>query len=238
MRFLPTLCVLSLAPLFPAATPTPQVDQFQTPTKGLTIPAREPGGWNLDQLLREYGEVTNQHFMIQEEARSALSHTRVSLDSELTIAPESVHSVVESILVDAGYVFGIAREASPRLITVTSTSGSRRGALEGSARFLSVDELEGWRDHPAYIVQTAVTLDALDVRQLTNSLRAMLSDANVQQIIPVGRSSTVIIKGLGPQVEGIAQLLLKMNEVERAAQKAEQLKESSEPQAETETKDQ
>lgn len=232
MRFLPTICVLSLAPLLSVATPALQVDQFQTPSEGLTIPAREPGGWNLDQLLREYGRVTNQHFMIQEEARNMLSHTRVSLDSELLIAPDSVHSVVESILEESGFVFGIARETSPRLITVSSIERAGRSRLSGYARYLSSDELETWRDHPAYIVQTAVTLDALDVRQLTNSLRAMTTDANVQQIIPVGKSSTLIIKGLGPQVESLARLLMKMNEVERAAQKFSAEAEVAEPEAE------
>jgi len=207
--------LLSTSMLVPAQH-TSQLDLFPPAATGLTIPANEPDGWTLDRLLKEYGDITDQHFIIRDDTRAQLNQQRVPLGEALMVAPENVHSVVETLMVESDFAFSLAREGNPRLISVESMRGNRLG-LRQSAGYVPVDELAGWREHPAFLVHTVLTLEYTNVRTLTNSMRAMLTDANTQQIIPVGNSNSLILTGFGPHVESLARMLFEVNEANRVA---------------------
>lgn len=211
--------LLSTSVLLPAQ-PVPELEFFPPPAEGLTIPAYEPDGWNIEQLLSEYGRLTDQQFMYGEATRAQLRQARVPLDAGLFVEPENVHSVVETLMVESNFVFTVAREANPRLISVQSMHGSRVN-MRQRARYVAVDELAQWEDHPAILVHTVLTLNHTDVRTLTNSMRAMLTDANTQQIIPVGNSHSLILTGFGPHVASIARMLQQVDDATRELHEAQ-----------------
>lgn len=213
--------LVSTAAFLPAAPEAAAaLDLFPPPADGLTIPAYEPDGWTMEQLLSEYGRLTEQHFMYGEATRAQLRQARVPLDEWLFIEPENVHSIVETLVTESDFVFSVAREADPRLISVQSSKGNRVN-LRQSARYVPVDELAQWEDHPAFLVHTVLTLNHIDVRTLTNSMRAMLTDANTQQIIPLGNGNSLILTGFGPQVATLARMLQQVNEEARKLYEAQ-----------------
>ena len=207
--------LLSTSALLPAAH-TPELELFPVPTVGLSVPANEPDGWSLEELLTEYGRATDQHFMYAEDTRAQLKQTRVPLSEALSVDPENLHAVVETLMIQSHFIFAIERVANPRLISVQSMRGSRVN-LRQSASYVPVDKLSTWRDHPAYLIHTVLTLEYLDVRTLTNSMRAMLTDANTQQIIPVGNSHSLMLTGFAPQVQSLVTMLLDVNEASRVS---------------------
>ncbi len=208
--------LLSSSVLLGPAPPVQTVAElFPIPAGGLTIPAREPDGWNMEELLLEYGRLTDQQFMINDDVKSILRMARVSLTDELTVAPEAVHSVVETLLIQSDFVLTILRESDPRLVSVGSVASVGRGGVRQNARLVPVDELAQWRDHPAHLLNTVIALDHVDVRILSNTMRAVLTDANTQQILPVGNTNTVLLAGFGPQLETFARIFIQADENER-----------------------
>ena len=222
MRNTHALLALTALPALLFATPEPtQSDpvqkgtSFPQPSEGLVIPSTDDEFWSLDELLREYGRVTSQRFLIDDDTRNLLKTARIPLLRDFEIAPEQVHSVVESLLFENDFVFAVRRAEDPRLVSVKSLNSSARNNLRQDALFVPAEELGDWVDHPAYLIHTVLNLDALDVRQLTNSMRAMLTDANTQAIIPVGNSHSLIVTGFSQQVAQIAEMMQRVNENER-----------------------
>ncbi len=199
---------------------TSDLGAFPTPSAGMTIPAYEADGWTMEQLLGEYARLTDQRLMIREDTRALLKQARVPLGEALTIAPETLHAVVETILIESDFVLSIAREANPRILSVSSMQNAARSNVRERACFVPADQLEAWRDHPAILVTTVLTLDSVDVRVLTNSMRAMLTDANTQQLIPVGNTHSLLLTGFAPQVADLVEMLREVNEDARAANAA------------------
>jgi len=69
------------------------------------------------------------------------------------------------------------------------------------------EELEAWSDRSAVLITTVLNMPNTDVRTLSNSMRTMLTDANTQQIIPVGNSNSLILTGFGSDVVALARML-------------------------------
>ena len=63
---------------------------------------------------------------------------------------------------------------------------------------------------------TVLNLPNTDVRTLSNSLRTMLTDANTQQIIPLGNSNSVLLSGFGSNVAALAKMLQFVDEASAA----------------------
>jgi hypothetical protein len=64
-------------------------------------------------------------------------------------------------------------------------------------------------------VTTILDLPNTDVRNLSNSVRTMFTDANTQQIIPVGTSDSLIVTGFGSQVAAVVEMLRLVDEAAR-----------------------
>ena len=90
-----------------------------------------------------------------------------------------------------------------------------RNTVRKRAVFVTADELEAWAAHPAVLIQTIVSLPHVDVRQLSNSLRTLITDANTQQMLPAGNTSSMILVGFADQVAHMATMLRKANEAAR-----------------------
>ncbi len=97
-------------------------------------------------------------------------------------------------------------------------SFSARQSARQHAAFVPVEQIEVYADHPARLITTTLELEWTDVRTLSNSLRTMLTDANTQQIIPVGSSNSVILTGFCPNVVDLVRMLRMINEAGRAAE--------------------
>ena len=218
MRTFLALAPLLSVPLFVDPSPSAQAPDwpFAAPNAGLSIPASnqsDSSGWNMDRLLLEYGELTGTSFVWTAETRSILAGTPVPVEQAVEVPAANVHKIVETLVFQTGFVLSLANEYEPLLVTVHSIHSGRRNA---QPFIVDRDDLDRWNDHPAHLIQTVLTLNHTDVRTLTNSMRAMLTDANIQSIIPVGNTHSMILTGPAASVTRLAGLLHQINDEARA----------------------
>ena len=54
---------------------------------------------------------------------------------------------------------------------------------------------------------TVIHLPHTDVRQLSNSMRTMITDANTQQMLPAGNTNSMVLTGFASNVAALARML-------------------------------
>jgi len=188
--------------------PTVRADPFPVASADLTIQGRaeeEPTSL-LDMVLR-LGELTGQHFVMSEEDRHLLAASEVPVERSLTVPASEVHSFVEALLVSSRFIMSMVRAEEPRLISVRGLDTDDRTHLRSTATTIPWEDLPIYERHPAFLVQTVIGLPNTDVRTLSNSMRAIVTDPNTLQVIPVGNSSHLILQGFGPTLAGLVRLL-------------------------------
>jgi hypothetical protein len=57
------------------------------------------------------------------------------------------------------------------------------------------------------LAQTVLDLNGIDARALSNAMRALIVDQNVQQILPLGKADQLLLLGSGRQVADWAGML-------------------------------
>jgi len=213
-----SLATSCAAPKSSAATiPVPDNDLFPEPKSGISI-RLEPGkDMKLDELLAEFSKATGLHLVITKEVASILKQTPTGLTDSLEIPKGEVYPVVESLLIQNEVLLMPLTDHEPRLVAVGSMqmSGQRGGSLRNSAIFVPVEAIPAYARHPAILVTTVINLAYTDVRTLSNSMRTMFTDANTQQIIPVGNSNGLILTGFGPSVASIVAMLKSVDDAAR-----------------------
>lgn len=216
---LPTL--LALAPATHLAPPTAVQERAAqrielTAARVVPVQAADPFGfppssedlslaWPADgappsmlEVVVQYGQLTGQRMLLSDEARAILEHTRVPLDRPTVVPAKEVQSVVETLLAATQCALTIEHAEQPRLVQVHSLQTSVRNILRSQARAVAATDTAAMRAHPAMLFTTVVDLPNTDVRQLSNSMRTMITDANTMQMIPAGSSNSMVMTGFGP----------------------------------------
>lgn len=190
-------------------------DPFPVATAGITIHVEENKPM-LEDLLSQLEKVTGVHFLLAQDTRAIMRKAPTGLLRDFEIPREQVWTAVETILVHNDFTLALATQDEPKLISVVSMQGNtQRQSVRNSARFVPREELRAWLKHPSVLVTTILTLESTDVRTLANSMRTMFTDANTQQVIPVGNSNSLILTGFANSVAAIADMLERVNEAER-----------------------
>lgn len=162
---------------------------------------------NLEQLVAEYARVTGQSASVGAETMSMLSSTKVSISPTTSVPPALAQQMFEQVLVDSGFVLSVLSDVQPRVFSVRSIRSSSRVSLRDKARYVAREDLEVYGSHPAIMIRTVVSLPNTDVRQLSNAMRSLITDANIQQLLPAGASNSMVLVGLGtPSVELVHML--------------------------------
>lgn len=185
---------------------------FPAPSGTMTLVAGDSDNTlTYASLVKQYGSLTGQFFVVGEDTQAMLRQT-LNLDRTMTVPAEEVQSVFEQLLKHGDFVLNPLTTSGTRIVELTSLATSARNSLRSRAIFLAPDELHLAGQHPALLFTTTVTLPNLDVRQVSNSLRTMITDANTQQMLPAGNSNSMIIVGFGDQVAGMIQTLKSMDD--------------------------
>jgi len=134
-------------------------------------------------LVAELARVTGVVFAADADARSRLATASTGLTNELTVPADSAWQVAEAILSEREFRFALlSRE--PMMLDVVDLSRQRSRSLTATP-FVAIEDIALWRDHPAFVVQTSISLDTINIRDLSNSMRQMFTDPFSQQIIPM-----------------------------------------------------
>jgi type II secretory pathway component GspD/PulD (secretin) len=200
------------------------------PVPHVSVPVAESGftlGWSessapgVRDLLDEYGRATGQTVVATAETLQVIRKKdleRVDGRSTLDVPAASVHEVTEALLLMHQFVLVPFHEADPRIVQVVSLETNERNFVRRAAIFVPGAELDAWRGRAATLITTTLHLPHTDVRTLSNSMRAMLTDGNTQQIVPVGNSNSLILTGLAGEVWALAENLLRIDALEAADQ--------------------
>jgi len=185
---------------------TSTTDLFPAPTAGLQVAIGEGTDMKLPKLLEEFSKVTGVALLMDAETRVDVAKCSTGLNRSLDVPAAEVYPVVETILLHNGFGLVPVHDRDPRIASVVSTSGNL-GGLRGSAVFVSARDLEVYSRHPAVFVTTIVDMPHTDVRTLSNSMRTMFTDANTQQVIPVGNTNTLILTGFAGNLANVVRML-------------------------------
>lgn len=223
MKFSLVFGLLALSGCLLASTPPTRAagsanDFFPVPAQGFSLDAKERGP-SLLEVVAQFERSTGQHLVVSAETRTALEKTSAGISGKLDVPATEVYSVVEHLLVQGNFVLHVLRTKEPRMLAIENLSTNARTAVRNNALWVEPEQLATFADHPAILITTRLDLESIDVRTLSNSMRTMLTDANTQQIVPLGNSNTLVLTGFGSNVAALARMLTAINEVERAAQK-------------------
>jgi hypothetical protein len=207
-------------------------DPFPVPKSGLTL----VGDWDkpvsLEQVVKEFERVTDVHLVIASDTLMLLRKVPTGLSRTLDLPASRVYATVETLLAENGFVLTLLQAQPPILagIVPAGQNPSGRGLLR--TYVVTPDQLELVSQHPALQVTMVLTLPHLNVRDLSNSMRQMMQDPQVQQIIPVGNTDSIIVTGRGTEIATIARMLLTADASAARAQaeNAKQAETSSSPQ--------
>jgi len=183
-------------------------ESFPEASADLTLGVGEDGSHlSMMALVNEYAELTGQHLVISTETRQMLEASRTGIQTQVVVPKPHVQAFFETLLVENQFVLHLLREASPRMLAIESLKTQQRNTVRRGARFVPREQLEVMRGHPAMLVTTTLALPYTDVRQLSNSMRTMVTDANTQQMLPAGKSNSMFITGFGPHTADLAVML-------------------------------
>lgn len=154
----------------------------------------------LAEVADQYGQLTGQMMVVNSETRNLLQGARLPLDRPTTVPAAEVQSFFESILIASDFALTIVRQEEPRLVQIQSLQTASRNTIRATARIVAANDLAVLRRHPSMLFTTVVDLPNTDVRQLSNSLRTMITDANTMQLLPAGNATSLVITGFGPYV--------------------------------------
>jgi hypothetical protein len=182
-------------------------DPFPAATAGMQVTSADGVDMKLTKLLEEFSKVTGVALIMDPATRSEVSKASTGLNRSIDVPAAEVYPVVETILLQNGFGLIPVHDRDPRIVSLVSIGLTTRGGTRGSAMFVSARDLEFYSRHPAVLVTTIVDMPHTDVRTLSNSMRTMFTDANTQQIIPVGNTNTLILTGFAGQLANIVQML-------------------------------
>lgn len=165
----------------------------------------------LERFVAACQESTGRNFTYKEDTAAQLKQAKIRLYGVKEIPKEDFYNFFQIMMIINDFVCSRIGPSHLEVIMIQSMQGNRVN-LRQDALFVLPEDLQEFADQPATLIHTVLNLPNTDVRTLTNSMRAMLTDANTQQIIPVGNSNSLILTGFGSQVAALARMLLLVDE--------------------------
>jgi type II secretory pathway component GspD/PulD (secretin) len=188
---------------------------FPLPRAPFVVPGGEQANTTLAMLVDGFSEATGVHFVTSKEAQQVLQVSRTGLTRTLEVAPDRAWELFETLLIESDFAIAPLMRGEPAVFGLYSLNTQARNSLRDRTVSVAAADVEAYARHPALLVTTVVELPSTDVRTLSNSMRTMFTDANTQQIIPVGTTSSLVITGFGSNVASIVRMLKRIDEATR-----------------------
>ena len=211
--FLATLsaCLLEPAP-FPAAQKlSAPSEYFPTPQTGISLHGSAEKMPRISDLLGAFSRATGMTIVSDEPTRRMLE-SNCGLNQDVEVPAAQVYSFTESVLSYHGFLLYHLRSDSPRLLGVTHPRALNDSSGPIKPVYVPLDALNTWKDHPAFLVQTMLSLDHVDVRTLSNSMRAVFNDARTQQLVPLGNSNSLLVTAPASMATNIVEMFARADQ--------------------------
>ncbi|MFO1010322.1 MAG: secretin N-terminal domain-containing protein [Planctomycetota bacterium] len=166
-------------------------------------------GMKLDQFVKICQEVTGINFTYTKDTAGVLKNSPLRMFGPKRIPKSDFYSFFQIMMIINDFVcIKIGPDHLSVVLIQSLQAGGRTGGpqVRNDATYVQPEDIERFADQPATLITTVIDLPNTDVRTLSNSMRTMFTDANTQQIIPVGANS-LIITGFGSNVASIVRML-------------------------------
>lgn len=173
------------------------------------------GGMTLAQFVAACQQVTKLNFHYSEETASFLDSQKVRLLGTKVVPKDDFYSFFQIIMIMNSFV---CTEIGPKgisVIQIDNLNTGNRTTLRSNSVLVDPDKLQEYADQPATLITTVINLPNTDVRQLSNSMRTMITDANTQQMLPAGATSAMVLTGFGSNVVALARMLRIVDDASR-----------------------
>lgn len=195
----------SSAPEPMAAAPAVQESFLPLPSNSTTLSIES--GTSLRSLVEQMGTLTGVLFRSDAETWGMLESLPCGLDRATQVDSEDAWRFLNDLLLANGMHLTGLRTDGPYLLEILSPQNRSNSFARTRAVLVGVDAMESLSDFSALIVETQVAFEAADARQVSNSLRALISDHNSSMMLPVGDTNSVMITGPLNQVQRITTIM-------------------------------
>jgi hypothetical protein len=160
----------------------------------------------LSEVLAKLSQASGVVFSANTVTEAELNDTAIHLTVDVVVPPEHAYTFVESLLAQHNVFLSVLSSGSPPLIGVHANVS---GPAVDAHFDVPPEHLDFLSTHPALLVQTSISLHAVDVRTLGNSLRGMSDRPG--NLMPVANTNAVALVGTGRQVADQVALLTRVN---------------------------
>jgi len=167
----------------------------------------EDESMTLYQFVQACEQVTGLNFTWGAETEALLKNQQVNLLGAKTIEKDRFYSFFQVMMIISDFVCTEIGEDDISVIKIDSLATAARNNLRAGALYVEPERLEEYEDQPATLITTVVSLPNTDVRQVSNSMRSMITDPNTQQMLPAGNSQSMVLVGFGSNVVALANML-------------------------------
>jgi general secretion pathway protein D len=170
----------------------------------------------LEQFVKICQEATGINFTYTKDTATSLGNQKLRMFGPKRIPKADFYSFFQIMMIINDFVCSRVGPDHIAVVLISNLNTNTRGGLKQDAVYVQPQELDRYADQPATLITTVVDLPNTDVRTLSNSMRAMFTDQNTQNIIPVGNSNSLIITGFGSVVASIVRMLKLVDDASRA----------------------
>lgn len=183
----------------------PSLDPLGFPEAKSGISIR-PGD-TLHSVMEAYGKASKLEIMIGAEERIYAKEVYLGITGKLDIPADRLHETMAALVQALDWNLIPWTSEAPWMVQLTGHNGRRNGAMRVP---LAAEDIEAAAEYPAFVFTTLVELEHVDVRQLSNSMRSLLSDGT-QAILPAGISNTMVVQAPGRQLVQLVSLMRSIN---------------------------
>ena len=139
-------------------------------------------GMTLARLVRACEQVTGITFTYTEETFTFLNSAQVRLIGTKTVPKDEFYNFFQILMVIHDFVCTEVGADPISIIEITSLQTGGRNTIRKDSVFVEPEDLDRYADQPATLITTVVSLPNTDVRQLSNSMRTMITDTKVMHM--------------------------------------------------------
>ena len=172
-------------------------------------------GLSLARFVVACEQVTGINFTYATETQQLLESQTVRLLGTKRVPKEEFYSFFQIMMIINDFVCSEIGEAPLSVVVIDSLKTQARNTIRGDAIYVPPEELEEYAAQPATLITTVINLPNTDVRQLSNSMRTMITDANTQQMLPAGNTNAMVLTGFGSNVAALARMLKIVDEASK-----------------------
>ena len=187
-------------------------------TKDITISTRSDEPLSLFDVLSAVTEASGVEVLADSESMIKLKSAPSGFHGDFTIPASEAWTIVEHAITQGGLCLSALHMGDTRLVAV-HMADDRGKMYSWKYSSVGVEELDYVALHPSFLFEMSLALSNLDTRTLSNQMRGFGRDHSNLQLVPFD-SHSIVLRGVGREVESIARMLLEANE--RAGERVEE----------------